>query len=251
MATIALAGAAGARPAAQDHGPYTQADIEAGARVYSSQCAACHGLNGDLVSGIDLRRSQFRRASTDDDLARVVTNGVPGTGMPPFALKPAEITGIIAFIRAGFDPTARPIKLGTASRGRTIVEGKGACLQCHRINGAGSRVAPDLSDIGLARPADAIHRSLTEPSVGMMPINRPVRITMKDGRTIAGRRLNEDTYTVQVIDGKEQLHSIAKGDVRSFVVETTSNMPSFAGKLTDEEIADVVAYLLSLKGQLP
>ena len=49
----------------------------------------------------------------------------------------------------------------------------------------------------------------------MMPINRPVRIVMKDGRTITGRRLNEDTYTVQMIDDQEQLLSIAKSDMRT------------------------------------
>ena len=103
----------------------------------------------------------------------------------------------------------------------------------------------------LARPADALHRSLTEPTAGLMPINRPVRITMKDGRTIVGRRLNEDTFTVQVIDDKERLHSIVKADARTIVVDTKSNMPSFAGKLTDEELSDVIAYLLTLKGQLP
>jgi putative heme-binding domain-containing protein len=243
-----------ARPTAQqllqDHpGQYTQTEIDAGARVYNSQCAGCHGPNGDQISGIDLRRQQFRRASSDEDLARAISNGVPGTGMPPFALQPAELTGVIAFVRAGFDPTARPVRVGSAASGKTIVEGKGACLSCHRINGSGSRVAPDLSDVGAARPVDALHRSLTDPSAGMMPINRPVRITTKDGRTITGRRLNEDTYTVQIIDDKERLHSLAKADLRSYVVETKSTMPSYAGKLTDAEIADVIAYLLTLRGQ--
>ena len=59
---------------------------------------------------------------------------------------------------------------------------------------------------------------------------------MKDGRTINGRRLNEDTYTVQVIDEKERLHSLAKIDMKAFVVETKSPMPPYAGKLTAEEI---------------
>jgi putative heme-binding domain-containing protein len=249
-ALLAVAIAASA-PRAQDHpGQYSQAEIDAGARVYNTQCAQCHGPNGDQVSGIDLRRGQFRRASSDDDLQRVVREGTPG-GMPPFALQPAEMTGIIAFMRAGFDLTARPVRIGTASRGQAIVEGKGACLSCHRVGASGSRVAPDLSDVGAARTADAIHRSLVDPSSGMMPINRPVRAVTRDGRTIAGRRLNEDTFTVQVIDDKEQLHSLVKADLKSFVVETTSPMPSYAGRLTPDEIADTIAYLLTLKGTLP
>lgn len=238
--------------AQQDHpGQYSQADIDAGARVYNTQCAQCHGPNGDQVSGIDLRRGQFRRAASDEDLQKIIANGLPATGMPPFALQPAEMTGIIAFIRAGFDPAGRPVKIGTASRGQAIVAGKGNCLTCHRIGGEGSRVAPDLTDIGAARTAEAIHRTLVEPTSGMMPINRPVRIVTRDGRTLTGRRLNEDTYTVQVIDQQERLHSFAKSDLRSYVVETASTMPSYATALTGDELADVIAYLLTLKGNQP
>ena len=249
MLWVALIVAHGSAQLAQDHpGEYSQSDIVLGARVYNAQCAQCHGPNGDQVSGVDLRRGQFRRASSDEDLARIITNGIPGTGMPPVALQPPEVTGVIAFIRAGFNPTGRPIKVGSPARGQTIVEGNGGCLACHRIHGRGSRQAPDLSDVGLARTAEAIHRTLTDPTSGMLPINRPVRIAMKDGRTIAGRRLNEDTFTVQIIDDKERLHSLEKSTIRTMTVDTKSPMPSYAGRLTAEELSDVIAYLLTLKG---
>ena len=249
LAVACLTGAFPGICAAQDHGQYSQADIDAGARVYGRQCATCHGPNGNLVPGIDLRNQQFRRGMSDEELGRTIANGIPGTGMPPNPLQPVELTGVIAFIRAGFDPSARSVRVGNPARGKSLVEGKGTCLTCHRINGTGPRTAPDLSDVGLLRTADALNRSVTDPTAGLMPINRPVRITMKDGRTIAGRRLNEDTFTVQLIDDKERLHSLVKSEIRSYVIDTTSPMPSYAGKLTEDEVADVVAYVLTLRGQ--
>ncbi|HEX7140562.1 MAG TPA: hypothetical protein VF219_22110, partial [Vicinamibacterales bacterium] len=62
------------------------------------------------------------------------------------------------------------------------------------------------------------------------------------------RRLNEDTYTVQVIDDQERLLSLTKSDLREYTIVTTSPMPSFRSTLRDDELSDLLAYLLSLKG---
>jgi mono/diheme cytochrome c family protein len=72
---------------------------------------------------------------------------------------------------------------------------------------------------------------------------------MKDGTIVNGRRLNEDTYSLQVIDEKERLRSILKSDVRDYTIAKTSPMPSYAKTLTPDELADLLGYLLSLKGQ--
>jgi putative heme-binding domain-containing protein len=230
----------------QDHpGQYTREDIAAGNRVYDAQCSQCHGRDGDQISGIDLRRGLFHHSTTDEDLARVITSGT-SAGMPPFRLQPSELTGIVAFIRARFDTTAS-VRVGDAARGRAIFEGKGQCVTCHRVDGRGPRAAPDLSDIGLARAPAALERSIRDPSSAMLPINRPVVIVTKTGATIRGRRLNEDTFTVQVVDDQERLLSIAKHDVRSLDVGTKSPMPPYAERLTADEIADTVTYLLTLR----
>jgi cytochrome c oxidase cbb3-type subunit III len=248
LALTARAGAQAQGGPAEHPGQYAQADIDAGSRLYSAQCQQCHGLNGDQITGIDLRRGQFRRSTSDEDLAKVITGGVPGTAMPPFAFQPGEVTSVIAYIRAGFDPAGTAVKVGTASRGRAIFDGKGGCTTCHRVNGNGPRLAPDLSDIGAIRTPSTLQRTLLDPSSQMMPINRPVRVVTKDGKTISGRRFNEDTFSVQLIDEQERLLSLDKSAIKSMTVETKSKMPAYAGTLTPDEISDVIAYLLSLKG---
>jgi putative heme-binding domain-containing protein len=114
---------------------------------------------------------------------------------------------------------------------------------------SGSHVAPNLSDVGATRSPAQLERSLLDPTSQMMPINRPVRVVARDGSVITGRRLNEDTYTLQIIDDRERLHSLVKADLREYTIGTTSPMPSFRATLSQAEIGDVVAYLLSLKGQ--
>ena len=236
-------------PAPAHPGEYAPADIAYGSRLYDAQCTTCHGANGDGVGGVDLRSGKFRNAVTDQDLTRVIMTGIPGTGMQAFKFDPSEITGIVAYLRNMNSFDRGSVKTGDAMRGRTVVEGKGDCTRCHRVGGQGSRIAPDLSDIGVARSAGSLLRSLTDPTSQMMPINRPVRIVTRDGRVINGRRLNEDTYTVQLIDDQEKLVSLTKADLREYTIVTVSPMPSYRDRLTPDEIADVVAYLLSLKGR--
>ncbi len=247
LALVASAGVLRAQ-SSEDHS-YTTQDIQAGSRLYAGQCAQCHGPNGDTVSGINLRRGQFRRALSDEDLRRTIAIGVPGTGMPPFNFQPAELDGLVAFIRADFDVDGTAVKVRDAARGRELFEGQGACATCHRVNGKGPRVAPDLSDIGTIRSPAQFYRTLTEPAKQMMPINRPVRIVTRDGRTIRGRRLNEDTYTVQLIDEQERLVSLDKTDIRELELAKTSPMPPATKTLSNDELADVIGYLVSLRGQ--
>lgn len=245
--------AAGAHLFAQQQathaGEYAPADIQYGSMVYASQCTNCHGPNGDQVSGVDLRSGRFRNVSSDDDLRRTVTIGIPGTSMPGRQLDTAEMTGLIAYVRNMRDFNTVSIKLGDAAQGRALFEGKGRCTSCHRVNGNGSHVAPDLSDIGSVRAASALQQALLDPASVMMPLNRPVKIVTKDGKTINGRRLNEDTYTVQLIDDHERLLSLSKADFSEYTILKTSPMPSFKSSLNEQEISDLIAYLVSLKGK--
>ena len=248
LASIALIGAQ--NPTMLGHPEdYSRIDIEHGARLYGEHCDRCHGANGNGVNSVDLRSGKFRNATTDQQLRTVITNGFPTAGMPPFKFDPADLTGLVAFLRNMTSIDRGSLKSGNPAHGQLIVETKGACLSCHRINEKGSRKGPNLSDIGANRSAGSLERSLIDPSSQMWPINRPVRIVTRDGRVINGRRLNEDTYTVQISDEEGRLLSLNKPELREFTVSTKSSMPSYKEELTSEELSDVVTYLLSLKGQ--
>jgi len=226
---------------------YSDADIAYGAKLYAEKCVTCHGAQGDAIGGVNLRSGKFRNAVIDRDLERFIRAGSPA-GMPAFTLDSAEMAGIVAYLRNMNAFDSATVKAGDASRGRAVFEGKGACTSCHRVGPLGSRVAPNLTEIGSTRSAGSIQRSLVDPTSQMMPINRPVRVVTKDGTTVSGRRLNEDTYTLQIIDDRERLHSFAKTELKEFTISTTSPMPSFKGTLSENELADVLAYLLTLKG---
>jgi cytochrome c oxidase cbb3-type subunit III len=245
LCATALIASTTASAQTSDH-QYSSADIEAGSRVYVANCALCHGRNGSGVDGIDLRRGLFRTAHSDDDIRRVVTEGAANSRMPSFDLQQSELNGLVAYIRAGFDPSGVAIKVGDPTRGQAIFEGKGRCSQCHRVNGNGRRLAPDLSDIGAIRTPAALERTMVAPDSALLPINRPVRAVTRSGETIRGRRLNEDTYTVQLIDSNEKLRSLVKSDLTQYEVSTTATMRPTT--LSAGEIADVIGYLLSLRG---
>ena len=233
----------------QDRAPqYFQSDIQYGAQIFVSQCTSCHGENGDTIPGVNFRAGQFKRVVSDNDLRLTVTNGVPGTAMQPFTFGASELTGIVSYLRNMGSFSARGLMVGNPARGQALFEGAGNCVSCHAVNGKGPRVAPDLGDIGTLRTAELIHRTLLDPAASMLPANRPVRAVTLDGKVINGRRLNEDTYTVQLIDEQEHLLSLSKAGLREFTVLKSTPMPSYKDKFSSQELADLEAYLLSLRG---
>jgi putative heme-binding domain-containing protein len=136
---------------------------------------------------------------------------------------------------------------GDAAKGKALVASSG-CLNCHRIGDTGSRLGPNLSDIGDRRTPDRLQRSIVAPDEEILPENRFVSVVLKDGTTVRGRLLNHDALSVQLIDPKEQLRSFQTADMRGYTILTKGLMPTFENKLSAQEVADVVAYLSSLKG---
>lgn len=229
------------------HG-YTQFDVQSGGMLYRANCAACHGPNGDSQPGVDLGHGKFRRATTDEDVAALIMNGIPGTGMPPNSFNESLALTIVAYLRSMAASSNVAATAGDPARGKEIFEGKGQCLTCHRVRTTGSRVGPDLTDIGMLRRTGELQTSLVDPDAEVLEANRYYRVVTKDGQTVTGRLLNEDTFSVQLLDSTEKLRSFKIADLREHAFVAKSPMPSYRDKLTSAELADVIGYLTSLKG---
>lgn len=258
MTCALLVGSGGKLNAQEGHG-VTPLDLERGGQTYLSNCTSCHGPNGDGITGVNLFSGQFRKATTDEDLVNIIKHGIPGTPMPPFNFQDAQAGQIVAYLRSQ-PASAATSKLaglhGDPANGKAIFEGKGefegggGCLSCHRVQTAsgktGGFLGPDLSSIGATRRAIDLEHALTEPSATIRTDEHVVVVT-KDGKTFQGRLLNQDTYSVQLIDNVGALQSLQKANVRDMKILAVSVMPNFADKFKPQELADVVAYLGTLK----
>ena len=136
---------------------------------------------------------------------------------------------------------------GDAAKGKALVASSG-CLNCHRISDEGSRIGPNLSDIGDRRTPERLQSSILAPDEEVLPENRYVSVEMKDGTSVRGRLLNHDAMSVQLIDTKQQLRSFETAKIKGYTILTKGLMPSFQSKLSTQQLADVIAYLSSLKG---
>ncbi len=235
----ALAGVASAQVSDQRR-------IDAGSRLYASFCLTCHGPTGDSIGGVNLRTGQFKRVTTDLEIMNTILKGVPGTAMPPNNLSTGDLISLVAYLRAMKDYGARQVHVGDPARGKAIVEGKGRCLRCHRIGRQGAYLAPDLSAVGGSLSAAALLDTLLDPQSTAEPGNRTIRAVTSTGEVITGRHLNEDTWSVQIVDSHQKLVSLWKPDLKSYEI-LKSPMPSYTDTLSPDERSDVVGYLVTLQ----
>ena len=240
------AGFAGRHLMAQQPPTVDPRRLETGARLYATHCATCHGPGGDAIGDVNLKTGKFKRVSTDLEIMNTVVTGVPGTTMPANPLASGDLVALVAYVRAMKDYGARAVALGNPASGRAILEGKGGCLNCHRVDRKGSYLGPDLSEIGGAMSAAALEDALLDPKATARPGNRVIRAVTKSGAIVTGRHLNEDTWSLQIIDSAGNLKGLWKPDLKSYAV-IDSPMPSYRATLTSEERADLIAYLASLQ----
>jgi mono/diheme cytochrome c family protein len=110
---------------------------------------------------------------------------------------------------------------------------------------AGARGGQGGGNPGGGPTPQQLAQSILDPNAVVSVQNRYVRLTMKDGRIVWGKLLNVDTFGVQIFEPAEKLTNVLRTDVREMTM--ISPMPSYRDKLTTQELADVIGYLMSLK----
>jgi cytochrome c oxidase cbb3-type subunit III len=233
-----------------------------GEQLFQVHCAACHGPKGEGGSGPTLAVPKLVRAPDEMLLIRVITQGIAGTEMPISRLDQAQLKQVAAFVRKLGQLPAEQIS-GNATRGEQLYFTKGDCAQCHSLNGRGGAAGPELTEIGLRRGTAYLRRSLTDPAADVpkgyssyrsdasIPENfLQLRIVTKDGRRLSGVRVNEDSFSIQVRDFSERVHSFFKSELAELHKEWgKSPMPGYRDVFSKEELDDVVAFLVSLRGE--
>lgn len=248
-ALVVVAGPAA--PAEAQENPYeTPIDVRMGERVFRAQCGRCHGRDGrgnDETGAPDLTTGQFSRVSSDAGMFDVIRDGIDGTAMIGISPRASDqsVWQIVSYINSlNLDPADYDLP-GDAARGEQVYAGAN-CSTCHMVRGEGGRTGPDLSTVGSRLDPDEIATSLSDPDAEVAPRWWTMRINRADGSTIEGLRMNEDTFTVRIMDNDENLWSFMKSEVRSLKQIKTSTMPAAEG-LNASEMDDLVAYLFSLR----
>jgi len=235
-----------------------------GESQFRANCAFCHGLGARGGGrGPDLTSAQKHHGNTDTEMFHNVHDGIPGTAMAAateggigVGMSDEEIWQVITYIRS-VEKKASAAETGNATRGKELFYGSAACGTCHMINGKGGRLGPDLSSTGASRSVEYLTESLRSPSKRLAKgISQPLKdfaqeyetatVVTSDGTKLQGVVLDEDSFTVQMLDTREQLHAFEKTKLRSYEKTRESLMPAYDAKaLPDKDLKDLIAFLLA------
>jgi cytochrome c oxidase cbb3-type subunit 3 len=229
--------------------PYGSAtDLAAGRQYFLGHCAQCHGPEGEGGRGVNLTTGSYRHGTSDRQLYMTIRNGVPGSGMPGSRLSQPELWRVLGYVRRLGASGAEEKATGDPTAGQAVYEGKGGCAACHIINGMGGRLGPELTEIGLRRSLKFLRDSIIDPSAYINPEYRSAIVVTRDGTNVRGVVLNEDDYSIQLRDAREDLRSFLKSDLKQLQPEKQSLMPSYKSAFSETQVNDLVAYLNSLRG---
>jgi putative heme-binding domain-containing protein len=238
---------------------------KAGEYEFRINCALCHGLGARGGGrGPDLTRALKKHTHSDADMFQVISGGIPGTAMPAngtngqgVGMTDEEIWQIITYIRS--QEVKAPVNAtGNAAHGKVLFYGDANCSLCHMVEGKGGRLGPDLTAAGGSRTHEALVDSVRNPSRrlawGLTESTKEfpqeyesVTAVTTDGKEIKGVTLNEDSFSVQIIDANEQIHLLEKGKLRSFQKSRQSAMPKYGiDVLSNKDLEDIVSYLVGV-----
>jgi cytochrome c oxidase cbb3-type subunit 3 len=237
-----------------------------GESQFRINCAFCHGLGARGGGrGPDLTRAQKKHGNTDEELYHTINEGVPGTAMPAngttgqgVGMTAEEVWEVISYIRSVEKKTA---VTGNATKGDALFHGTAGCATCHMVNGKGGRLGPELSSTGAARSLDSLAESVRNPSRrlawGLIESTKEfpqeyssVNVETADGQKFSGVVLNEDNFTLQMMDMREQILLFEKDKLKACEISRASRMPAYDSKmLSDSELRDIIAYLVSVSAK--
>jgi cytochrome c oxidase cbb3-type subunit 3 len=259
--------AATAADAADDRNPYAgdAKAAKAGEYEFRINCALCHGLGAHGGGrGPDLTRAQKKHVHSDQEMFQVISNGIPGTVMPAngtngqgVGMTDEEIWQIITYIRSA-EVKAPAQALGSAVHGKELFYGDANCSLCHMVEGRGGRVGPELTAVGGSRTRESMIDSVRNPSRrlawGLTEATKEfpqeyetITVVTADGKQIKGVALNEDSFSVQMMDTNERIYLLEKDKLLSFQKSRASMMPKYnPDVLSDKDLEDIVAYLISV-----
>jgi cytochrome c oxidase cbb3-type subunit 3 len=229
---------------------HTADDLAQGKRLYIGHCAPCHGIEGVGGRGPALNQPAMRHVTDEESLFRVIKSGIPGGEMPGvWQMTDREIRLVADYVRS-LGRVAVTKLPGDPAKGKVIYETNGGCAVCHMVRGEGGNPGPDLSAVGARRSPAYLREALIDPGAASPDGYLVVTITERDGRKVRGVRANEDSFTIQLRDANNRLHSFRKREIKDLKKEVgVSTMPSYKTTLTSAEIDDLVAYLASLRGE--
>ena len=233
--------------------PYTSRENEqAGQKLFRSQCAGCHGPDGTGTgAGPNLASGTLVHGGSDEALFGTISKGLPGTTMPAFSFSGLQIWELVTHVRALEIARGASQTKGDPQAGAAIFRAN--CSRCHAAAGPGASEGglsgPDLTAIGAMRSYAELRESLRDPDAQVASEYWSVVATMSTGRTVRGIRLNEDTFSLQIRDEKGSLLSLPKRNLKEVELIRRSPMPSFAGKLSDAQMDDAIAWLIGLGRQ--
>ena len=136
---------------------------------------------------------------------------------------------------------------GDADRGKAAFT-KGTCAICHKARGEGGIIGPELTTIGAIRSERDLLEAIAFPSATFAREYEPMIITLKDGTPKMGRIGVESEEAIELINAQGQAERIVASQIASREMASISMMPpGLEHLLNDAELADLIAFLKSLK----